>query len=308
LATCGLLHGGVDLLNYQLDGAHAIDRLLAPEGQPIRLAGFTEAPESVSASVDALLAALEAGQQTPQGRARIALAAAFHHLPRWAEDRPEPAPRDYAAQQEAQYEQFIAALNFTYPGRLSIEQTVGGNPSWNIGVDYRALFERADERKQVETLYRQAGLDLSADLAELTRTASIAPDEAALDRADQISELTGDLRMPVLSIHTTHDVLAPVQVEEEYAETVTEAGDRALLRQAFVHRLGHCRFTPAELVSAVHAIEERVEVGHWTPAAEPAGLDAAAEQLGLGEAEFVRDYRPAEWLGDRGGALDGPHF
>ena len=58
----------------------------------------------------------------------------------------------------------------------------------------------------------------------------------------------------------------------------------------------------------MHAVEERVAAGHWTHAAKPAGLDAAAERLGLGGAEFVHRYRPAEWLGDRGGALGGPRF
>ena len=31
LPTCGLMHGGVDLNNYQLDAEHAIDELLAPD-------------------------------------------------------------------------------------------------------------------------------------------------------------------------------------------------------------------------------------------------------------------------------------
>ena len=35
---------------------------------------------------------------------------------------------------------------------------------------------------------------------------------------------------------------------------------------------------------------------------------AAAEQLNLGGAEFVDPFQPAEWLGDRGGALGGPRF
>ena len=221
---------------------------------------------------------------------------------------PQPAPDDYAGQQQAQYQQFIRALNFTYPARVGIENTVGGNPSWNIGVNYRALLPHADERRQVTALYREAGLDLAADLDELSRTADIAPDRQALHRASAISELSGELRVPMLSIHTTHDVLAPVQVEEDYAEQVRHAGENALLRQAFVHRLGHCAFTPAELVASVQALEERVRTGHWTRAVQPRRLDAAAERLGLGGADFVHPYQPAEWLGDRGGALGGPRF
>jgi pimeloyl-ACP methyl ester carboxylesterase len=308
LATCGLMEGGVDLNNYQLDGAHAIAQLLVPEGQSVQLVDFDGSLAAVNASVQTMLAALAAAQETPQGRARTALAAALYHLPRWASGAPEPAPDDFAGQEQAQYQQFITALNFTYPARITIEDTVGGNPSWNIGVDYRVLLPHADERRQVVALYREAGLDLAADLAELTRTADIAPDRQALRRAAAISELSGELRVPMLSIHTTHDVLAPVQVEEDYAEQVRHSGENSLLRQAFVHRLGHCAFTPAELVASVQALEERVRAGHWTRAVQPQRLDAAAEQLGLGGAEFVDRYQPAEWLGDRGGALGGPRF
>ncbi|MGY1710806.1 hypothetical protein ACI8AC_14975 [Geodermatophilus sp. SYSU D00758] len=306
LPTCGLVHGGVDLLNYQLDGAHAIAQLLLPEGTELRLAGYDGDLGAVTAAAATMTAAVEAAQDSPEGRARIALAAALYHLPRWAEGRPEPDPRDHEAQVDAQVAQFLTALDFTYPARVDIESTVGGNPSWNVGVDYRALLQHADERAQVESLYRAAGLDLDADLDELTRTADVTADEGALQAALATSELTGDLQVPVLSLHTTHDVLAPVQVQEEYAETVRQAGEDRLLRQAFVHRLGHCDFTPAELVASVLALDERVDTGRWGPAAHPRQLDAAAERLGLGGSEILHRHRPAEWLGDRGGALGGP--
>ncbi|MEU2348878.1 hypothetical protein [Modestobacter sp. NPDC049651] len=308
LATCGLVHGGVDLLNYQLDGAHAIAQLLLPPGTDVRLAGYGGDLAAVQATARTLADAVVAGADDPQGRARIALAAALYHLPRWAEGQPEPAPGDYAAQVDAQVAQFTAGLAFTYPARVDVEDTVGGNPSWNAGVDYGTLLRHADERDEVRALYRAAGLDLDADLDQLTRTASVTPEPAALHRAYATSELTGRLQVPVLSLHTTHDVLAPVQVEEEYAETVRQAGAGRLLRQAFVHRLGHCAFTPAELVASVQALDERVATGRWGSVADPRRLDAAAEQLGLGGSEILPRYRPAEWLGDRGGFLGGPRY
>ncbi|MCZ2826901.1 MULTISPECIES: hypothetical protein [unclassified Modestobacter] len=306
LPTCGLMHGGVDLLNYQLDGAHAIAQLLVPPGTEVQLADYEGDLAAVNAAASTLTDAVVAAQDDPAGRARIALAAALYHLPRWAEGQPEPGPRDHQAQVDAQVAQFTSALGFTYPARVDIETTVGGNPSWNAGVDYRALLQRADERAQVTALYREAGLDLAADLDRLTATASVTADEDALQTAHATSELTGELQVPVLSLHTTHDVLAPVQVEEEYAETVRQAGANGLLRQAFVHRLSHCQFTPAELVASVEALDERVATGHWGSVAHPRTLDAAAEELGLGGSDILRTYRPAEWLGDRGGVFGAP--
>jgi pimeloyl-ACP methyl ester carboxylesterase len=308
LPTCGLVHGGVDLLNYQLDGAHAIAQLLLPAGTDVRLAGYGGDLAAVQATARTLTDAVTTAQHDPAGRARIALAAALYHLPRWAEGQPEPAPGDLQGQVDAQVAQFTVGLGFTYPARVDVEDTVGGNPSWNAGVDYRALLQHADERDQVVALYRAAGLDLDADLDRLTASAAVTADEDALQTARATSELTGDLQVPVLSLHTTHDVLAPVQVEEEYAETVRQAGAQRLLRQAFVHRLGHCQFTPAELVAAVEALDERVATGRWGSVADPRTLDAAAEASGLGASEILPGYRPAEWLGDRGGLFGAPRW
>ncbi|RZU32093.1 alpha/beta hydrolase [Blastococcus saxobsidens] len=308
LSTCGLMHGGVDLLNYQLDGAHSIAELLLPEGADVQQVGFGGNLGAALGTAGTLSVAVQNAKNSPEGRARIALAAALFHLPRWAPNQAEPGPRDYEAQVDAQVAQLTGALSFYYIGRVDIENTVGGNPSWNAGVDYGALLQHADEREQVEALYRAAGLDLRADLDLLTDTASITPDEGALQENYAISELTGDLQVPTLSLHTTHDVLAPVQVQEEYAETVRQAGANGLLRQAVTHRLGHCAFTPAELVASVEALDQRVDTGHWGSVANPRQLDAAAERLDLGGSEILPNYRPAEWLGDRGGVFGGPRF
>jgi hypothetical protein len=50
------------------------------------------------------------------------------------------------------------------------------------------------------------------------------------------------------------------------------------LRQAFVHRAGHCTFTPAETISAFQALLTRLDTGKWKT--DPAALDAAAAALG----------------------------
>ena len=135
-------------------------------------------------------------------------------------------------------------LGFVTPGRFDIETATGGNATWNVGVDYGRLFQQSEDRQKVAELYRAAGLDLKADLAQLTDTADIAPDAGSVETLNATSGLTGDLEVPVLTMHTTIDILAPVQVEEEYAEDVRSQGDSAILRQTFVNREGHCSFTP----------------------------------------------------------------
>ena len=88
----------------------------------------------------------------------------------------------------------------------------------------------------------------------------------------------------------------PVQQENYYAHTVRAAGDSSLLRQAYVASVGHCNFSPAELIAGVQAISQRVSTGHWGNAAEPDSLERVALGLNLGPARFT-PYRPGPLTG-----------
>jgi hypothetical protein len=105
----------------------------------------------------------------------------------------------------------------------------------------------------VQALYQAAGLNLSADLQNLTKHANITPDPAAVSSLEQTSVPTGHLSVPELDLHTIGDNLVPVTMENFYAKQVTEAGNRSLLRQAYTSTFGHCNFSPAELVAGVLA-------------------------------------------------------
>ena len=82
--------------------------------------------------------------------------------------------------------------------------------------------------------------------------------------------------VPVLTMHTTGDGLVLNQDEQAYASIVD---DRDLLRQTFVHRAGHCTFTPAETIAAFNALVHRIDTHRW-PALAPDALNDAAEALG----------------------------
>jgi dienelactone hydrolase len=291
LATCGIVAGGAALNNYQLDAEFAIAELLAPD-QAITLAGYATLAEAF-ATTAALVAAVNRAQATPEGRARVALAAAFHHAPSWLPG--QPPPTDAEATQRGQYEWLVRSLQFTTPARFDIETAVGGNAAWTRGVDYRRLLERSADRDTVTAAYRAAGLDLRADLDRLTRTADITADPAAVGRMFATSVPFGGLRMPVLSIHTTADQLVPVQQEDAYRNAVRRTGRSELLRQAYVARPGHCAFTPAELVAAVYALEHRVATGRWDGRTSAEALQRTASGLGLGDAAYSR-FEPGRLL------------
>ena len=304
LPTCGIVGGGAALGNYQLDGAHAIATLLAP-GRQIKLAGFANLGEAF-ATTSALTAAVQQGQATPAGRARVALAAALYQVPSSVPGL-APPPSDPDAAELALYQSLQQALPFVTPGRFDIETAMGGNPSWNTGVDYRRLLARAADRGTVRALYRAAGLSLDADLRTLTATADVAADPGAVRRIFATSVPSGRVRMPVLSVHTTSDLLVPVQHEDAYRDAVTHAGRAGLLRQAFVARQGHCSFTTAELVAAIHALDHRVATGRWDGVATTEALQREAARLGLGDAAYVH-YRPRHLLRESFGGNNGFPF
>ena len=312
LTTCGIVAGGLRLGNYQLDGEYAINQLLAGDSvQLVDYSGPTGAADSFTAA-DELGAAATSAQQTPQGRARLALAMSLMNTTTWSTQpgAVPPAPTDYAGQEQEQYDTDfgpappgfppLTVMEFIETGRQQIELAAGGNPNWTAGVDFKKLVNRSPYKPEIEALYQAAGLNLDADLRTLTRNADIKADIPAERWIERTSDNTGRLQVPELDLHTIADQLVPVQQENSYRHTVRSAGRAELLRQAFVDRQVHCNFTPSELVAGVHAIQYRIDTGRWSHVADPASLNAAAAQSGLGPSAFIPGYEPARLSGDNG--------
>ena len=96
---------------------------------------------------------------TPEGRARLGLAAAFEQMPLWTMATAPPPEGDA----EAWIQQIGGELNpvvgtvfgFANPAqvRQGIEFAAGGNPFWNDGVDYTELLARSGARAARARLY-----------------------------------------------------------------------------------------------------------------------------------------------------------
>ena len=277
LAMCGLQQGAVANFNNTLDPVFAIRTLLAPDAD----VPLVRIPDQASAfgALGVLSVAMNAAQQTPLGRARIALAAALHNIPAWTDPgQPEPAPDDYDTAQLNQFRTLGLTLYVGLSWRQEAEVRAGGNMSWNIGVDYASLLARSPLRAEVEALYERAGGSLHADLASLAAAPRIGPDLGAVGYMLRYVTFTGRLRTPLLTIHTTGDPLVPVQVQDAYADTAEDAGRGPLLRQAFVHRAGHCTFTAGEMLAALRTVMRRAATGQWR-GTDPAALNALAASL-----------------------------
>ena len=72
---------------------------------------------------------------------------------------------------------------------------------------------------------------------------------------------TGDLKIPMLTLHTLGDLFVPFHMEQEYARRVAAKGWSQNLVQRATRDVGHCAFTPTELVTTFVDLVKWVEAG-----------------------------------------------
>jgi pimeloyl-ACP methyl ester carboxylesterase len=277
LPMCGVLAGGIGTWNVALDSAVAVQQLLGPTSglQVVNIAS----PTTNLGIAETLFATAQA---TPQGRARIALASALGDLPGWFDPAsPEPAPTDYVAQEANQFlwETQVDGP-FAFALRAELEARAGGNASWTTGVSFTAQLAESSDNAEVQALYSAAGLNLSADLATLQASTPITANPASVKYLTKYIVYNGDLDRPVLTLHTTGDGLVVNQDEQAYRNVAQDAADGPMLREGYVHRAGHCTFTPAETIAAFETLIHRVNTGRWGDSTAADDLEAAATALG----------------------------
>jgi len=299
LPMCGVLSGGVATWNTALDAEFAFQELIAPSVQIVNITNPV-------ANLQAAEAAGAQAQLTPQGRARLALVSALGDTPGWFTPlSPEPAASDYATQEANQFEWGSqVTFPFAFAFRAELEARAGGNPSWNTGVNYVADLAKSADFTEVRALYQAAGLSLAKDLLALNSAPRVKASASAVAYLARNISFNGAISVPVLTMHTTGDGLVVPENEQAYRSAVDRAGRRSLLRQVFVHRAGHCAFTPAETVAAVQTLENRLATGRWhvpSPAAMNDQAAALGPQLnvftgGVSTPPAFISYSPARYL------------
>jgi pimeloyl-ACP methyl ester carboxylesterase len=273
LTMCGA-YDPLNTFNSALDVNFAVRTLVAAD-EDIDLIGAADPV----ASRDALIAAVTRARTTPDGQARLALAAAFGNVTGWYASL-EPKPADLAGwiQQQIEWVTWAKIFGNGPVAFADIERVAGGNPLWNVGVDYAKQLGRSSQRDVVRQAYRNAGLDLRADLERLAAAPRIAPDPGAVRYMYRYGVPVGRTPVPVVSIHTTGDGGAPPDQERWYAEQVRRNGDPGRLRQLYVERGGHCSFSAAEEITALRTLLTKVDTGRW-PDLRPSRLNAAANRF-----------------------------
>jgi hypothetical protein len=114
-----------------------------------------------------------------------------------------------------------------------------------------------------------------------------------IDGLAKVTPTTGDLRIPMVTLHTLGDLFVPFHMEQEYARRVQSKGWSHNLVQRATRDYGHCAFTGPELVQTFTALVGWVEAG-----VKPAGdnvLDAEEVAKPDFGCKFTDTVSPRQW-------------
>ncbi|SDG01604.1 alpha/beta hydrolase [Terriglobus roseus] len=96
-------------------------------------------------------------------------------------------------------------------------------------------------------IYTGTSVNTATDYALNDGVRRYAPDKPARDYLMAHYWPNGRLTKPMLALHTIYDPLIPANTLTLYASEVAHAGYADNLVQQYVHREGHCTFTPEEV-------------------------------------------------------------
>ena len=229
-----------------------------------------------------LAKAVAAATATEQGRARLALAAAFGNIPGLVlrtptaarhHRRPDPGPSGMAPRLD---------IFFAGPTERAadLERRAGGNPSTN------RRHQPPPPTRPIRTDRTRAGsLPRRARPRPQHRPGPTRHHTADHPRPDRsrlhVPRRRPDRRtpVPVITLHTPSDGGAVSDHERWYAGQVRRHGDPDRLRQLYVDRGMHCAFNDAEEILTLRALFDRIHTGRW-PNLNPHRLNPATAAFG----------------------------
>jgi pimeloyl-ACP methyl ester carboxylesterase len=175
---------------------------------------------------------------------------------------------------------FWMLMQMNTANRAEIETRAGGPVSQNQDHVYILSEE--------EIAYlNDLGVDAEALLVEMNARTDIQARRSARKYMERYADPSGEITRPILSLHTRTDSICPVENESAYRETVAAAGKEDMLVQVYTDSVGHCVFTPEQVLAALAAMEHWLDTG--TP---PDPADASFFPPGAG---FLPGYQPPPW-------------
>jgi hypothetical protein len=177
-------------------------------------------------------------------------------------------------------------------GALGGDGTINGILNKNV-LDTNAYTYKIDGDEAGSTALNAAALKLSA-AADANRLRT--------DGLRWIPQINGEIRIPVVSIHTLGDLFVPFSMQQVYQKRVAVKGNSQWLVQRAIRGASHCDFTVAEQVEAFQAMVTWEQGGPRpagddvvtpaTVAAPSYGCTYTRNTLGPDESGATRALRP----------------
>lgn len=218
------------------------------------------------------VAAYIAGVKLPIGQGQAAMAAAFQQIQSALGPPAQPTEKGLAFQN--------VMMNLTGGPRSWFQEGIEQQYIVNFGLllldpDRESLAGRAATNEGV-TYHIGEGFGITdAELnAGVTR---IQADASARAKADA-APTTGQISVPLLTLHGTGDLFVPISMEQSYAQKTAAAGTGVLLVQRAIRSAGHCVFSANELGAAWDDLVNWVEHG-----VKPEGDDLTGDLSDIGK-------------------------
>ncbi len=147
--------------------------------------------------------------------------------------------------------------------------------------------------------------------------ATVSEEEAALndgivrvadpvhDFEESMYAVTGDIDIPVLTLHTIGDLFVPFSMEQLWAQRIADAGNADLFRARAIRSGNHCSFTVEEEVTAFAELVAWVEHG-LLPAGDDILNPDVVDDANFG-CQFTKIPNP-DYFDDPTRYLDDPYF
>lgn len=262
---CGLMAGFNKNYDLALDAAASVKALLYPE---MKLTGYKNLAEAQK-NFDGAMKAVKKAAAEPYGGTgamKLFAVAAAAVVPTTTTKQSSTGARGSSKGITANLRTVLARSTLD---RFTLERQFGGNPSSNVGTNY---FARPTS-KQVEEGERVDKGALEKYLRKIQNSKRVSPNAEARTKAGANGKLTGEMKVPTVTLHTQYDPLAIVQNEGDLVGKAVEVGNdsRKLLsanvtsppmfydeKEPAKYGVGHCNFTDESVVGAVRVLNEWV--------------------------------------------------
>lgn len=142
--------------------------------------------------------------------------------------------------------------------RAELERRANGPVTQNLDHVYSLT---PDDIFYLNILLTPLGVNASDLLAEMNIRTDIEARLPSRKYLGRYADFNGNLKRPVITIHNNEDGLVHVANEYVYQETVSDAGKGELLVQVYTDCVGHCEFTPEQILAVLAAMEYWIDTG-----------------------------------------------